>query len=155
LWSAFRNKYEIELWDTAGALLRDVVVKAPWFQDWYVPQARGARDLRSHPPQPFISDIQQDAAGYLWVVVLVADERWQKAISNGGPHGSQIDDLLYHDVIVQVLSLQTGRILASKRIDQPLSRFIGPGLLASVVEDRGLVPQLDVWSVTLNQLPRR
>lgn len=119
IWMADRQTYHIELWDTEGdRLLRSLSREAEWF-----PVV--APSERSHgwaeEPSPMTAAIAADDS-LLWVLVLIADERWKEA-------GETRDDERFFDTMVEVIDWMGGEVVASKRFDRDFYQWVEPGLL--------------------------
>lgn len=144
VWSGYRNRYALELWDASGQLIRTLERDV----DWFPPQLRKMEE-GSEPsaPSPRLQAVREDAQGLLWVTILVADSNWRDA---GELHGRRsIDFKTYYDTMVEVLDPRTGTVLAQKRLPDAVSGFLGDRLLVAGVGDAAGVPRLGVWRVSL------
>ena len=150
VWSAYRNQYVIELWDTAGQHLLDVRRAVDWFPSGLRRVDVDPHDRAQHPPDPHITSIREED-GILWVAVLIADPEWREALQDDdGFHGASIADVTrYRDTIVEAVDLATGRLLGSARVDQPLTGFIGDGLATATILDDIGIPYVHVWHFSL------
>ena len=128
VWAAYWNRYEIELWDTAGHRLRRLARDAEWYEPYrsdefmatnrrHLLRERERGDPRAPglPLPPFMAALQQDDRGRLWVLV------WVPPLS-GGPEGGR-------HTMVEILDPGAGRLVASARLPMQVSGFVGPGLV--------------------------
>lgn len=150
VWSAYRNQYAVELWDTAGNLLRVIRRNVDWFPPQLKRVERGATPAA---PRPGLMDIRQDARGRLWVLTTVADEEWREAVKPGGPHGEQVTDWKrYRDIVIEVLDPVQGRLLASRRAPEEFGgRFVDDERVGGVFTEADGTPFFGVWRLRLVQ----
>ena len=133
IWAAYRNRYEIELWDTAGRRLRRLARETDWFEPWRSDEVDAGR--RRHifrererpgpdaPPPPYpptFLGLEQDDRGRIWTVISVAPN----PAGTGPPRGEHA-----RDAIVEVLEPRAGRLLASVRVERKVEWIVGPGLV--------------------------
>ena len=94
IWAAHRNRYEIELWDTAGHRLRRLARGTEWFQPWRSDdwaaretrhilrgRERPGQDATPRPYPPMLWGLQQDEEGRIWTLVWGGN-------APGAPQGS-------------------------------------------------------------------
>jgi hypothetical protein len=145
VWSAHKNRYQIELWSTAGRKLREYRRSVDWFPPYLATRAVSP----DAPPATLLQQVWQDRDGRLWVSMLVADRNWRRAVRPGGPHGYTVADYDgYRDTVIEVIDPERGRVLASRRF--PLGvEFIGEGKLGGVVAGQDDVPYYAVWRMQL------
>ena len=126
VWAAYQNRYEVELWDTAGRRLRRLARDAEWF-DIYRSDEFSARNRRhllrerergnrlapslQYPPR--VTALEQDGRGRLWTLVSVAPEKPEDR----------------RNTIVEVIDPAAGRIVASRRFPMAVAGFAAPGLV--------------------------
>lgn len=140
--------YVIELWDSSGQRHRTLVRRAEWYEPY---EGFRPADPRRAPPMG-INAIWQDSAGLLWVAVFVPDREWARGIGPGpGPERPYriIDYNRFVDTVVEVIDPETGRLVASTRLDQFLSQGDG----AYLVGDNGDFskrPEIHVWRARLS-----
>lgn len=150
MWSALRTSYQVDLLDArAGMVVRTFVRDVPWFPPGIAPAPRGrAEDLT---PKPFIYDVDEDPSGLLWVLIAVPDPQWRTAVSSAPPggHATVTDDHAYRDVVIEVIDPARGVVLATTRMKERVTQFIGAGMIGTVIEDAGGVPRLRTWTVRL------
>ena len=132
IWAAYPNRYEIELWDTAGQRLRRLGREADWFKPWRwdevtATQRRhglrererpGEEDAPPHPYPPTFWGLQQDAGGRIWTLL------W------GGHEPSAAPGTDATGPIVEVLDPRAARLVVSVRLGRRAGEFVGPGLVA-------------------------
>lgn len=124
LWSAGRSAYRIDLWDAAsGKLRRSLVRNASWF-----PPHSGAREYDpDRPALPVITEVMEDAAGRLWVLVSLASDRWATCFVRTPPGAHpELGEYMVRDDCepfyrkIEVLDPRTGRLLATETVPRDL-----------------------------------
>jgi hypothetical protein len=145
VWSGYRNRYTIELWriDDRGDRLIQVVERQA---DWFPPEPKPQRTL-DDPPAPRLQAIQFDDDGHLLVIILVPDEAWEKAVTDGPTHPTVSSFESYYDSIIEMLDPSTGKLLASTRSRHVFQGFVDDGMVSAVFTDQQDVPYLGVWRV--------
>lgn len=145
IWSAWRNQYVIEHWDTAGALTDVLHREVEWFPTWWHPTRTGPNT----PPVTLITAIQA-RGDTLWVLLRIADSEWWGA--NEMPEGrnflSENPDQ-YLDTMVEVIDLKNATVIASQRMPQALRGFAGPGIVYGSGTDVKGNPVVPLWRVDL------
>lgn len=151
LWSALLTNYQIDLIDArSGTTMRSLRRDVDWFPPGMAPIPRG--QAGSIEPKPLIFDVVEDSTGLLWVLIGVSDPDWRSAVRPGGDgdHVQVIDDHGYRDTVIEVLDPENGIVLATARIDERVTQFVGPGLVGAVLEDTpDGVPIFQTWTVRL------
>lgn len=149
LWMARRTEYGIELWSITGApilrLERDV--------DWFVPHEDRGAILPDAAPRPRVWDLHRSPEGLLWVLLHVADERWQDQFDPARPADMSFTGHFheYRNSIVEVIDPEDGRLVASREFDLYFSGFTSAGHLATYHEPIADLPYIEVFSVSLRQ----
>lgn len=151
-WSLnYARSYTLELWDADGTLLKRITRDA----DWFAPYDRATSLAPRNPPQSRGMGVWYDQrVGLLWTIMHVADPRWRDGT---GPlrraHGEEylpIHDMQrVYDTIVEVIDVNTNRVLARRRFDMTIDLPIGAGLFAGARETPEGAPYLDVWRFSL------
>jgi hypothetical protein len=122
LWAAEKRRYVIEGYRHDRKIQR-IARNVPWFE----PHFSAPRFHPEEPPPPVLRHIRCDADGLLWVLVGVADPDWQKSLqpAPNSPHGGYRPTQLsgYFDTIIQVFDTQSGRLVASGRMDYSIDFF--------------------------------
>jgi len=131
VWTGRLNKYEIELWDTSGNLLKRIENRRDWFREWNTVERYSIQNR----PSPSLLAMQEDDSGYLWVIVNVPDSQWSPDLDLSDALFPTSHKALY-DSTVEVLDPNSGSLLQSRRIDLPIRYFVGPGLVAHFEETR-------------------
>jgi hypothetical protein len=128
IWTGYREKYELEEYNTNGRLLSNLSRVA----DWFVPHTNPSppRDENSDPPNPRLRELTVDSDGRVWAVVWVADPDWRGGISND-PLVRNDNDRIY-DTILEMIDPKGGRVLARTRSEYSLRKvhLTGPNLEA-------------------------
>jgi len=146
VWSARRNAYTIEQWDTTGRHLLTIVRRPDWFEPWLEPR----RSTHPEPPKPYLSEVWEDSLGRLWVWILVADPRWEA----WRPGARVRTDEEQHDVILEIIDPVAGRLLASIRTPGPLHRMLTDGLSMTERQDESGYVFKDIWRVSIREPSR-
>jgi hypothetical protein len=147
LWVAPRSRYEISLWSVAGRHSRTLVREADWFAPWHGVLG----DWRRISFPPLITGLFQDAAGYLWVTISVADRNWKPLATGDDEPLSDGVNGKYFDTILEVIDPRRGTVEARLRLDEYIPGFSSQGLIATVTEDSNAVPYLHIWRPILRR----
>ena len=124
IWMARQRAYQIELWEPNNRLVLAMRRDVDWFPEALV-DLDNPHDGRRRAPESVVASIEADDAR-LWVLIGRADDRWAEAADD--------DDLMTYDTVVEVIDWRRGRVVASRRFDEPYySSWIGPGLLGELV----------------------
>jgi hypothetical protein len=152
-WSAHVTRYQLDRWALNGVLLQ----KLTRLTDWFQPHFRGMEASPTQPPAPWMADVSEDSTGILWVLVLVADATWHKAVvrDSDGSYRWTSDRNGFLDSVIDAIDPETGTVLASHRSDVAYSRFVDRGHLAAYRESRPGVPFVDIWEFQLLRNERR
>jgi hypothetical protein len=155
VWSAWRSEYRIDLWDVAsGTRRRSLVRNAPWFpphngwgEDWHP----------NRPDDPVVADIMEDSESRLWVLLLVASDRWSECWVKQppSPHPEAPEYMprpgcpLYEERL-EVLDPEAGRVLAAQTLPPNCRlRRLTPGEAFSVSEDEFGLAVVHPWRPAL------
>ena len=152
-------RFAVEVWDTSGTLVRRFDPSATWFPPWSEGDKyeRGPRS----PPLPRIESISIDQRQRLWVAAAVPDPAWKDPLPRvRQERGREIiaDPMRvseynrFHDTIISVLDLETGRVLISQRFDAYVPKFMEGGLMYSFAEGEGGRLYIDVWRASLERV---
>jgi hypothetical protein len=104
-WVAPQNRYTLELWDTSATKRRQIQRAAPWFEPWF-----GSIDPTKTRPKPQVKGIAEDAAGRLWVNLLIADASWVP-VPPRAP-STAIDPNKLFDSRIELIDPRSGQLLA-------------------------------------------
>lgn len=149
VWAGHLTGYRMERWSLEGVRQAALVREVPWFPSY--------TDMRWRPgqaPHPILMALRQDAAGRLWTVVRVADERWRDArplvadtaLARRNP-AAQYDPEELYDTMVEVMDPACGRVLLSRRFPGLIAGFLDDGRMISWSDRPGGHPRLTVWRV--------
>jgi hypothetical protein len=116
-WVAPFNRYVIELWDTAGRHHSSVVRESDWFRPWSMPT-----NPTTMLPQTQLKSVQEDAAGRLWVALLVADSRWAPVRPTA--LSTEPDANRVFDTRIEVLDPRARSVVAHVVTDNALGKVI-------------------------------
>ena len=145
VWSAHRNRYVVELWDTAGSFLKSIERHIDWF-----PAQLTRKDRDVHGPPPYLDAIIEDDSERLWINILLPDPDWQTAIEAGGLHGRVVDEIEYRDSMLEILNPATGQIVAQRRYEIPTTGILGDGWIYSAYQDGDGVPRLSLRRLSVS-----
>jgi hypothetical protein len=140
VWSAYRTEYRVDRWSRAGVREVSLSREVAWFR----PHLTSGRASGSTGPQPTIRAVREDEAGRLWVLIAVADARWERAVVST-PEGQTFSDPNdYYDSIVEVLDPQRREVLATLRLGPSLTEMPRAGEAAYYHEDSRGIPRIVV-----------
>jgi hypothetical protein len=105
------NRYQIELWDTAGTLHRVITRNVPWFPEW--------RGLPGFDPSrqkwpPLLQGVDQLPDGLVAVMLFVPDANWAPAPPGRGMM-DQNEINRYFDTMIEIIDPRAGTVLAAQR----------------------------------------
>jgi hypothetical protein len=108
--------YLLEKWSAAGARLRVIERRVPWF-------GRGASGPRDTPP-PEIEEIAEDSTGLLYVRTMVVNSLWEsvRSYANNVARRAEVERAI--DIRIEVIDTRSGDVLASLGPIRP-SQFFG------------------------------
>ncbi|CAN5855410.1 hypothetical protein BH23GEM9_BH23GEM9_18590 [soil metagenome] len=143
-WAARLTEYVIERWDTSGRLLLQLKRTVSWFPPNVEPRGDG-------PPSPAITAIWEDERGPIWVMIVVADQNWQRNHDRlrrmqTGPEVliQPADQHGLGDTVLEVIDPATGALLASRRLDPAFFSRAG-GLLFRYTEGVHGTPSYELF----------
>ncbi len=144
-WVARRDRYRIELWNTAGELERLIEPDRPWFP----PMTAYAVDPTSARPTTQMTGISRDAHGHLVVVLVRSPEDWKPTKSGTTGPGDPLSSMAPYEVVLEVLDGETGSLLASHVPKGIITfgRFLDDGLLQGYGDAGDGVPSLILWRI--------
>lgn len=157
-WAAHTNEYVIEHWSNAEVLQTVFRRTVPWLADI----GRATEPDNPLRARPYISAIEDDGAGHLWVVALILSDngaaaaKFQRKPRIVGGSQAFLDvpdhiDKLYR-THVEVIDIQHGTIIAQGNIDAALVRFVRPGLAIAVHEVKDGSWICELWRVSIGSL---
>lgn len=135
-WAARRYyRHEITLWDRQGREVRTLDPSA----SWYSPYDSLAMPSPERPPFWSIRGMWEDDRGRLWVLGSVADPQWSEGLgervrAEGREFYSIRNYPAVFDLMIEVLDPETGERLSWRRVDEPRTTVVEPGLVASLRE---------------------
>jgi hypothetical protein len=143
--------YVLERWSPDGRLLLERDVAPEWFTPKY---ERWRERPLEDPPPPYVSDLQEGPDGRIWVLVKRAGEHWRQGIRppKAPPVKYEVvSPNMFMDTQIEVFDRETFTRVASYRLDQILSYFVGPGVAVAentVVDDE---PVIELWRMRIPQ----
>ena len=145
--------YRFDRWDPqTGERLRTYLREADWVTDGTWGPAGPDR-----APDTSIGGMHLDGEGRLWVYVSRAAPDWRDHLirRGGGPEARYRYGPGSYEGVMEVLDLESGRVLVSQVLDSELLggvawHFFAPGWMAVYHEDR--LPQFRMWRLTLKGL---
>lgn len=124
-WVANRYEYIFARCFFGPAACETYARAARWFPAPDPTNTRGPRGDR--PPAPILIGVSQESPSALWTITLVPDATWRSAIRQGNSTEWGIANFDgYYDTVIERIDLVTRRVIASRRIDPALRRFVGP-----------------------------
>jgi len=141
IWSAAPGRYELEQWDyRTGELVKRVKSHRAWFPPVVQLEADGER------PVTIIEDLIQDDHGMVWVLMRVADDKWEPPppIQGERPWTPEYYDNK-HDWVLEAIDPTSGDVLASTRLGQ--MSYVAPGseFIVSSTDTTYLAARFQAW----------
>lgn len=142
------TEYAVEIWNASGEHLRTLTRAV----DWFPPYESGS----GGEPRATLYAVRVDSEGRVWTLVQVPDANWRdapelpssaRALATGEPPPPPPPSALdrRYDSIVEVIDPETGRLLASSRVDPMLTQLLPDGYAASYRQDEIGNPFVDIW----------
>lgn len=153
-------RYGVEIWDTAGTLVRQFDRIPAWYHPWTEAEKLG----RNYQTDGFSVIVGVYGDGQqLWITARVPDPKWKstdaplQAAKPGRetavkPIPVEEYDRRF-DTIIEVLDVATGRVLVSQRFDAFVPQFTADGLLYDIREAPSLLLRADVWRPEIVRQP--
>ena len=147
VYAAHSQAYKIELWSLrSGKLLREYSRSVSWFK----PRTQMPDIEKGIEPPPHTEDVFRAADGFLWMNIQRADRTFWFAIVAGGLHGKTVNDVnKYLDSTFEVVDPIGGRVLASRRFDEPSYSMFRDGLVFSPSFGSNDEPRIKIWRLYL------
>jgi hypothetical protein len=144
VWSAYHNRYDVELWDPEGQIMSRLVRRPSWFIPWH----------QYEPLRPTLRSIRQDEQGLLWVLITVPDSTAVRRVRDHDTITpvSAWDD--QWDTVIEVINPRTGALIASTRLPTLVTRFVGDVVYSHRQKGDGTLV-LDIWRAHLARSQRR
>lgn len=138
LWVAHADRYQIELWNADGKLVRSLVRNDDWLQ------SLSANKKREAPPTMVVGVYERE--GILWVLTVAPKSgamfSHQSARTAGLPSA-------WWDTVIEAVDPAAGRVLASVRVPEAYLGFHHGGLLALISDEADGAAVLRVLRPTL------
>lgn len=112
-WVARRDRYQIELWNTAGLMERSNTLS----REWFPPMSADPGDPSLAKPVAQLAGLHRDEHGHLVVVLLRARDGWKPRVQPPGGSESAVDpfEVLGHfETVVEILDPITWDLIATK-----------------------------------------
>ena len=157
LLSLHMTSYRIDRWDPAtGKRMETLVRSADWFPDG---QSSSHSARPGLPPATGTRAMHVDEAGRLWVLIVRPAPDWEDRLERTPPDAHpERGPWMYGpgstEGVIEVLDLESGRVLVSQVLDYDLlggwGKLFAPGWLA-VYDEEG-IPQYRMWRLRLEGL---
>jgi hypothetical protein len=137
--------YHLEFWNEDGTRSGTYAPEVDWFE-WPPAPSPDPHSFIGEPEDRFYG-IQFDEEGRLWSLAQIEGEDWESGIENG----QVVDKLRWIDFRIEVLDLESHRVLCAKRVTEQLfsGGFSGPGIIHSYAEDWLGNPTVTFWQLSL------
>ncbi|MDT8341432.1 MAG: hypothetical protein RQ751_07965 [Longimicrobiales bacterium] len=124
-------EYVITVFDRDGSAILTVARDAKWMPKQNIDAEFLEGMGETHPVPPVIRALHTDAAGNLWVYILVPDAAWRPWPSRrSGPRWATAT----YDTRVEIIDLGSRRVLASGRFDEVIAPVCGSNYSFTVRE---------------------
>lgn len=126
IWAAAPGSYVLEKWNPAnGQRISQVKVSSPWFVESAQPEKPGERPVTT-------IEAMWEVNHQVWVLLRDADSKWSPNVAVAAERRVTAEDRERNfDSVLEVVSIPTGKVIASKRFDRPLQGRSGQFILAS------------------------
>ena len=143
VWRALPTEYAVEAWDPADP---GNVVRLEGRPSWFTPGPPPEGYPEDAPAASVIIGLRREG-GLLWIATIVADDNWREAVADPVPF-VPLDPGKLMDGVVEVIDVQTGRLVARTVQDEVLWWTGDKSLLYTIRED-GLVPRAVLFAPSL------
>ena len=147
VWIAQAGRYELNLWDSDGKLLRQIRVQN---SPWYTPS--DPANLQA-VPMSSITRLIEDPSGILFVFGTAAKQIGPATLPPGANVSRQTAVSTPMNVArtpqVEAIDVKTGAVLASRAIPGFVASTYGGDYLTSSRDGGGSIQYIDVWKVQL------
>lgn len=150
-WSSHRSEYAFEKCWFGRSQCHLFIRAATWFPAPAVSSIaqRGSGD---EPPAPSLWGVSQTSPRYVWTIARVPDPEWRSAVdTEGAAHFRVLDWNDYVDTVVECIDLTTNQVVASRRLDAAMQRFIAPGVTWYHREDAAGFVKIEVVRLLLDR----
>jgi hypothetical protein len=160
-WAGRVTRYQIDLYDANGTLLKSLVRKADWFPPWtrYTTGVSPAIEK----PEASLNGIQQESPRRLWTLSGIPAPNWEKVRSQpktpSGKESADISDAdlnKYIHTVIELLDSETGEVLARKQVPF-LVQFTSSagGIVMTRKVDAEGIEEIDLWRLHVKTTMRR
>lgn len=144
-WAAYAGKLRAERWSDGGERLQVVELTPEWFPE----RSETERGWDEAPPSPAVVAVQE-RGGQLWFLMQIADHDWAPpARGEQNRRASAHNFRILMDGFIVVADTETGDLIATARVDEPLFGFADIGLAYSIREDSVGLVQIILWKLDL------
>lgn len=128
-WTSSIWNYQFHLWSGPESLDVTFIREADWFPPW--DEVLPDEMYETIPPPPFFVHISEDSDGRLWTYSQVPDPAWEPRIPRQPSYewGRRT-----FDTIVEVIDLESARVIAQGRLDRTLGIVCSSHLMYAIVE---------------------
>jgi len=102
-------------------------------------------DHGNSEPRPFLTDLWQEGH-YLWVLTWTVDPKWKTATDN------LEDKHLKYDSIIEVIDLDTYRVVVRSRFEELYQKFLGDGQIGGTIFEGGYVPVYQIMEIRIEDM---
>ena len=150
VWAMAPGRYVLERWDpSTGELLQSTRIRSDWFREFIEPY----EDETVRPP-PLVDGLWEDEDGLVWTVIQDADVNWEPPPRANEHRPMDLQEYYRtYDGVIEVVDPGSGRVLASRRFDEPPLYRPPSRILVSLVDTVLTVVAYDVWKPTLTTDP--
>jgi hypothetical protein len=135
-WSAPRNAYVLTLRDAGGDVRRVLRRSVSWFPPW--DGWDSSYDVA--PPPPRLMAVHEDRQRRLWTLSLVPAPSWSrsntKRAAGGEAPTAGVEELLRsNESIIEVIEIETGRLIISRQFPKLILRILPGGLVMELAQN--------------------
>lgn len=153
-WTAWASAYDLSRWRLDGTPVRRLERRPSWF-----PGVGSALsyDWRNKPPQSYVTGIEEDAAGLVWVFLATAAPTWKSVIdaipagvAEYDPRRMNFEQLMR--LTIEVIDPIRARVLARRTVDEFVVGAVpGVGIALYQVDEQAGLGHVRVLRVALSR----
>jgi hypothetical protein len=148
-WSYSWTEYKLAKWSAAGKRKPTQVLtgERAWLADDFRPGGRMAQ----YRWVTYLAAVREDSMRRLWILAHVVSEDWEEHLPTGNPGRVPTPEGFnrLRNTIVEVVDLQTGRLIVRDEIDPMVIGFVDEEHVYGLQEDAAGIISIVVWRMRI------